>query len=65
MMRTGYKIPTEIDIQSERALYNILEPRWSLSDLKRAPKVSLPGAGMDEDRLGRREEGCHQDGKDG
>eukprot|EP00439_Symbiodinium_sp_Y106_P058949 s2765_g8.t1 len=28
MMRTGYKIPTETDIQSERALYNILEPRY-------------------------------------
>mmetsp|Transcript_19893 Transcript_19893/g.46959 ORF Transcript_19893/g.46959 Transcript_19893/m.46959 type:complete len:180 (-) Transcript_19893:170-709(-) len=28
MMRTGYKIPTEADIQSERALYNILEPRY-------------------------------------
>lgn len=26
-MRTGYKIPTEMDFQSERALYNILEPR--------------------------------------
>ncbi|OLQ07989.1 Peptidyl-prolyl cis-trans isomerase G [Symbiodinium microadriaticum] len=28
MMRTGYKIPTETDMQSERALYNILEPRY-------------------------------------
>ena len=27
MMRTGYKIPTELEFQSERALYNILEPR--------------------------------------
>ncbi|CAK9039945.1 unnamed protein product [Durusdinium trenchii] len=27
-MRTGYKIPTEMDFQSERALYNILEPRY-------------------------------------
>mmetsp|Transcript_34878 Transcript_34878/g.43038 ORF Transcript_34878/g.43038 Transcript_34878/m.43038 type:complete len:182 (-) Transcript_34878:173-718(-) len=28
MMRTGYKIPTELEFQSERALYNILEPRY-------------------------------------
>ena len=64
MMRTGYKIPTEIDIQSERALYNILEPRSSVgSSVKKRCEVSVSGAGMDEDRLRRREEGCHQDGK--
>ena len=43
MMRSGYKIPTEMDFQSERALYNILEPRTGLD--------TWPGPAMNDPKV--------------